>query len=69
MVGGDSILSGPVKALGTIDGKPNHNSAGLIGLKPRRGPAGKVVNIGWSRKFIRYGWAGAHTDACFFGAG
>jgi pimeloyl-ACP methyl ester carboxylesterase len=59
----DSILSGPVRTLGTIDGKLNHNAAGLVGLKPPYGPADKVVNVGWTRRFMTYGWTGAHTDS------
>ncbi len=59
----DTILEGPVRTLGTIDGKLDWNSAGLVGLKPPRGPKDKVVNFGWNRTYIRYGWTGAHTDA------
>ncbi|HOB73222.1 MAG TPA: hypothetical protein PKG54_01735 [Phycisphaerae bacterium] len=59
----DQVLSGPVKALGTIDGRIIADSAGLIGLHPPCGDGGKIHNIGWSPKWERYGWSGSHTDA------
>lgn len=59
----DGILDGPVRALGTIDGRMDSPSAGLVGLHPPGGTAGKIFNIGWSPKYETYGWTGAHTDA------
>lgn len=59
----DQILSGPVKALGTIDGEIGADSAGLVGLRPIGGSNDKIHNIGWSARFERNGWSGAHTDA------
>jgi pimeloyl-ACP methyl ester carboxylesterase len=59
----DQVLSGPVRALGTIDGRMIADSAGLIGLHPPGGPSEKIHNIGWSPRWERYGWSGAHTDA------
>ncbi|MEE9296584.1 MAG: hypothetical protein V3W34_16695 [Phycisphaerae bacterium] len=57
----DLILEG-VTVIGTIDGKHGVKSAGLVGLDRPPGMAGRVVNIPWSRKYIRYGWTGSHTD-------
>ena len=57
----DPVLRGPVRALGTIDGT-FQDSAGLVGL---RGPGSKgdqIKNIGWSSKYVRYGWTGGHAD-------
>lgn len=58
----DGVLDGPVRALGTIDGRMDSPSAGLVGLHPPGGAAGKIFNIGWSPKYESYGWAGGHTD-------
>ncbi len=58
----DSVLEGPVRVLGTIDGKVGTDSAGMTGLHPPGGHRGKIVNIAWSPKYQRYGWTGAHTD-------
>jgi hypothetical protein len=60
--GADGILGGPVRALGTIDGKLGVEPAGLVGLHPPR-KSDKVHNIAWSSKYEAYGWTGAHTDA------
>ncbi|UCG16454.1 MAG: hypothetical protein JSV19_00135, partial [Phycisphaerales bacterium] len=35
---------------------------GLAGLHPPGGQNPRIVNIGWSRKWLPLGWAGAHTD-------
>ena len=59
----DGILEGPVRALGTIDGRMDSPSAGLVGLHPPGGAAGKIFNIGWSSRYEAYGWAGGHTDS------
>lgn len=59
----DMILQGPVRTLGTIDGKIGTDAAGLIGLRPRGYKTDRIVNIPWSRQYERYGWTGAHTDA------
>lgn len=58
----DGILEGPVQILGTIDGKMGAVAAGLVGLHPPGGAAGRIVNIGWQPGYQRYGWTGAHTD-------
>ena len=57
----DPVLEGPVRALGTIDGTFD-TSAGLVGLRGPGAAGGRVVNIPWSRKYVRYGWTGGHTD-------
>lgn len=57
----DPVLTGPVRALGTIDGTFD-DSAGLIGLRNRHNPPSRIVNIGWTRKYTRYGWTGGHAD-------
>jgi pimeloyl-ACP methyl ester carboxylesterase len=58
---GDQILRGPVRALGTIDGKLGIDGAGLVGLRPQNG-SDRIHNIPWSPRYERYGWTGAHTD-------
>ncbi|HUW84952.1 MAG TPA: hypothetical protein VMZ31_19400 [Phycisphaerae bacterium] len=58
----DTILDGPMRVLGTIDGRMDVDAAGLVGLHPRGGDRGKIVNIGWGPQYQRYGWTGAHTD-------
>lgn len=60
---GDQILLGPVRTLGTIDGKMGIDGAGLIGLHPKSVTTDKIHNISWSAQFERFGWTGAHTDA------
>ena len=57
----DPVLTGPVRALGTIDGT-FQDSAGLVGLRNRQNPPGRIKNIGWTRKYTRYGWTGGHAD-------
>lgn len=57
----DPILSGPVKAIGTIDGTFD-DAAGLVGLRASADLRDRIVNIPWSYKYERYGWTGAHTD-------
>jgi hypothetical protein len=59
----DGILRGPVRALGTIDGKLGADGAGLVGLHPRTVNSDKIHNIGWSEGYRRLGWSGSHTDA------
>lgn len=58
----DPILDGPVRILGTIDGKLGADAAGLVGLHPPGGTQGKIVNISWEPRYEVYGWTGAHTD-------
>ncbi len=59
----DRILRGPVRTLGTIDGKLGTEPAGLAGLYPNRHKDERIHNVRWTRKYERYGWSGAHTDA------
>ncbi len=60
---GDMVLQGPVRSLGTIDGKIGADAAGLVGLRPRGLKTDRIVNVAWQPKYERYGWTGAHTDA------
>lgn len=55
----DMILQGPVRTLGTIDGKIGVEPAGIVGLRGQH----KIHNTAWSPRYERYGWTGAHTDA------
>mgnify|MGYP000854836284 FL=1 len=57
----DSILTGPMKLFGTIDGRYFVDGAGAVGLHPPGG-GDSVVNIGWRQEFARYGYYGGHTD-------
>jgi pimeloyl-ACP methyl ester carboxylesterase len=57
----DNVLDA-VRVVGTIDGKRGVDSIGQVGLHPPGGPFPQIVNIGWSRKYLPLGWAGAHTD-------
>ena len=59
----DQILQGPVRTLGTIDGKTGGESAGTVGLQYKGPGSEKIHNIRWSTRYERYGWTGAHTDA------
>lgn len=59
----DMILQGPVRTLGTIDGKIGADAAGIVGLRPPRGDRSRIVNIPWSSRYEQYGWTGSHTDA------
>ncbi len=59
----DAILLGPVRALGTIDGKVGADGAGLVGLHPHTIKTDKIHNIGWTDGYRRLGWSGSHTDA------
>lgn len=57
----DTVLQ-KVRVIGTIDGRRGVDSIGLVGLTPPTGQAERVVNVAWSRQWLRLGWAGAHTD-------
>lgn len=51
-----------VRVIGTIDGKRGVDSVGYSGLVPPRDLENRVVNTGWTRDWLRYGWTGAHAD-------
>jgi len=53
---------GPVKLIGTVDGKLYTDSAGEVGLQAPKGMESRVQNIPWSTDWIRYGWSGGHLD-------
>ena len=57
----DPILQGPVRVLGTIDGKFD-DAAGLVGLRGPGARGGRVHNIGWSPRYEALGWTGGHAD-------
>jgi len=58
----DGILAGPARLFGTIGGSGHDEPAGLVGLRhPSCGD--KVVNIGWSPRYAKYGWTGGHVTA------
>ena len=57
----DGVLEGPVKAIGTVDHKVGVDAVGLVGSRSPRGKD-RIVNIGWSTRYQKYGWSGAHTD-------
>ena len=57
----DPVLQGPVRVLGTIDGKFD-DSCGLVGLRGPGSSGGRVRNIGWSSRYERLGWTGGHAD-------
>lgn len=58
----DSVLAGPMKVFGTIDGKFLVDGAGSVGFKYASRDR-RVVNIAWRPEFQRYGYAGGHTDS------
>ena len=51
-----------VKLFGTVDGRLGARVAGQLGLRIKESYRGKVVNIGWEKKWERLGWSGGHTD-------
>ncbi|NOT00975.1 MAG: hypothetical protein HOP29_10140 [Phycisphaerales bacterium] len=57
----DEVLEA-VRVIGTIDGKRGVDSVGQVGLHPPAGFTDRVVNVGWDRQYMRFGWTGAHTD-------
>lgn len=57
----DQVLEA-VRIIGTIDGKRGVDSVGQVGLTKPPGQEGRIVNTAWSRKYMRFGWAGGHTD-------
>ena len=57
----DEVLAA-VPFIGTIDGKRGVESIGQVGLETPAGFAGRIVNTPWSRKYVRFGWTGSHTD-------
>lgn len=58
----DFILAGPMKLVGTIDGKLGVDGAGAVGLHPPTSSE-RVVNIAWRRAWKRYGYVGGHMDS------
>lgn len=58
----DGVLGAPMKIVGTIDGKRFTDAAGTVGLTSTR-HAGRIVNIPWTREYMRYGYAGGHLDS------
>lgn len=58
----DFVLAGPMKLVGTIDGKLGVDGAGAVGLHPPTS-SGRVVNIAWRKDWKRYGYVGGHMDS------
>lgn len=58
----DFVLSGPVRTLGTIDGRLGVEPAGIAGLKPPTGMEDRVVNVPWNSSYRKFGWSGSHVD-------
>lgn len=59
----DLILRGPVRTLGTIDGRLGVQPVGLVGLRAPGQTGDRVKNTAWSPHYQRWGWSGTHTDA------
>lgn len=57
----DPILSGPVRAIGTIDGTFD-DPAGLVGLRGPGVKSGRIKNISCKPKYAALGWTGGHVD-------
>lgn len=57
----DFVLTGLMKAFGTIDGVFGEDGAGAVGLQPPHGSE-RVVNIEWRKEFEQLGYYGGHTD-------
>ncbi|HUU83379.1 MAG TPA: alpha/beta hydrolase [Phycisphaerae bacterium] len=57
----DMVLA-TVRVVGTIDGKRGVDSVGQVGLAVPPGADDRIRNVEWSRQYMRYGWAGGHTD-------
>ncbi|MCK6485234.1 MAG: hypothetical protein L6R00_13995 [Phycisphaerae bacterium] len=57
----DTVLQGPAKLLGTIDGRFD-DSAGLTGLRGPGIETGRIHNVAWQPSFAALGWTGSHTD-------
>ena len=57
----DEVLAA-IPLIGTIDGKRGVHSVGQVGLTTPAGFSGRIVNTPWSRKYVRFGWTGSHTD-------
>lgn len=58
----DEVLTTGAAALGTVDRK-FVDGAGLRGMRPNGRSNPRIVNIGWTSRYSRLGWTGAHTDA------
>ncbi|MFN0136300.1 MAG: esterase/lipase family protein [Phycisphaerae bacterium] len=58
----DSVLSGPMKIFGTIDGVFGEDGAGAVGLHSPSGGS-RIVNISWRAEYRQYGYNGGHVDS------
>lgn len=58
----DSVLAGPMKIFGSIDGVFGEDGAGAVGLHTPHG-AERVVNIPWRAEYRKYGYNGGHVDS------
>lgn len=57
----DCVLE-KVRTIGTIDGRRGVDSIGLVGLSTPEGLEQRIINTPWARKWLRWGWTGAHSD-------
>ena len=57
-------VAGPLVNDATVEGyiERGVKCVGQIGLEVPPGFGDRIVNIPWSRKYIPFGWTGAHTD-------
>jgi pimeloyl-ACP methyl ester carboxylesterase len=58
----DGVLQGPVRVLGTIDGRFDSESAGLVGLRSSLNDP-RICNIAWSPRHEALGWTGSHVSS------
>ncbi len=51
-----------VRVIGTVDRRLGAKIAGQVGLQLKESYHGRIINIGWEKKWARLGWLGGHTD-------
>ena len=51
-----------VRILGTVDRRLGAKIAGQVGLQLKESYDGRIINIGWEKKWAQLGWRGGHTD-------
>lgn len=48
--------------IGTVDRRLGARVVGMVGMALKDSYRGRVVNVGWEKKWNRLGWKGGHTD-------